>query len=237
MGHTSIKAGDRFGRLTVIDKTEKRNSCGCVVFLCLCECGKQCEVPSAALKNGHTKSCGCLHDEVSRDRMINNTFWKLHRPRKIIINKYIEDGDELIVYTKQGEFRIDKNDKDLLERCRWYINKNRYVVNSKGIFIHRLIMGVDETDDVIDHIDHDTLNNTKRNLRIVSKSENAMNRKCDGVTFDKLRNKWQAAIVAYGKKYFLGRYNTKEEAILARKEGEKKYYGEYRYRECTPESD
>lgn len=49
-----------------------------------------------------------------------------------------------------------------------------------------------------------------------------------GVTFDKKRNKWVAQITFQRKNYYLGRYDTKEEAIAARKAGEEKYYGKYR---------
>jgi hypothetical protein len=51
-------AGQSFGRLTVIRRaktTHKRTS-----WLCRCECGSKTTVPGGHLKNGHTRSCGCL---------------------------------------------------------------------------------------------------------------------------------------------------------------------------------
>ena len=53
-----------FDRLTVLEDTGKRNRCGHVIWECLCSCGNITEVESHCLKNGNTKSCGCLHDEV-----------------------------------------------------------------------------------------------------------------------------------------------------------------------------
>ena len=52
----------RFGRLVVIEPTERRSS-GRVVWLCVCDCGNKTEVISSSLLNGHTKSCGCLQKE------------------------------------------------------------------------------------------------------------------------------------------------------------------------------
>jgi hypothetical protein len=49
-----------FNRLTVLKDTGKRNKCGHIIWECLCECGNITEVESHSLKNGNTKSCGCL---------------------------------------------------------------------------------------------------------------------------------------------------------------------------------
>ena len=55
-------SGMQFGRLTAIRPTEKRWR-GSIVWLCRCSCGNEKEVPSALLKSGTTKSCGCLTTE------------------------------------------------------------------------------------------------------------------------------------------------------------------------------
>lgn len=56
------------GRLTVVRKydTNKRGA----YWLCNCECGKQTVVAGRSLRTGHTKSCGCLHDDLSSERTI-----------------------------------------------------------------------------------------------------------------------------------------------------------------------
>lgn len=51
--------GIRFGRLTVIRPTEERKN-GMVVWECRCDCGNIAFVSSRFLKEGSTKSCGCL---------------------------------------------------------------------------------------------------------------------------------------------------------------------------------
>lgn len=54
----------KFGRLTAIKNTMKKNSKGNYIWLCKCECGNTIEVPSSRLLCGTTKSCGCYGDEV-----------------------------------------------------------------------------------------------------------------------------------------------------------------------------
>lgn len=49
----------KFGELTVLQKTGK-NKYNYTIWLCQCNCGKQCEVTSRELLSGDTKSCGCL---------------------------------------------------------------------------------------------------------------------------------------------------------------------------------
>ena len=54
--------GIKFNRLTVISENG-RDKHGRVYWECLCECGNEIKVISSELKNGHTKSCGCLNKE------------------------------------------------------------------------------------------------------------------------------------------------------------------------------
>lgn len=55
--------GERFGKLTVVGRG--KNIHHYAMWLCECDCGRQCEVRSDALKNGNTKSCGCLRGQKS----------------------------------------------------------------------------------------------------------------------------------------------------------------------------
>jgi hypothetical protein len=48
-----------------------------------------------------------------------------------------------------------------------------------------------------------------------------------GVTWDKKNNKWKAQIHINRKTKYLGLYNTKEEAIEARRQAEIEYFGEF----------
>lgn len=51
--------GHSFGRLTALRPTAGRKI-GCVVWRCSCSCGAELDVPSAYLKSGQKRSCGCL---------------------------------------------------------------------------------------------------------------------------------------------------------------------------------
>lgn len=54
--------GQRFGRLIILKNSGKRCG-GHVIWLCRCDCGNFTEVRSISLRNGRTKSCGCLQKE------------------------------------------------------------------------------------------------------------------------------------------------------------------------------
>ena len=55
--------GDKFGRLTIIEKTDKRNGRN-LIYKCQCDCGNIVEVPSNKI-GIYTNSCGCLKKETS----------------------------------------------------------------------------------------------------------------------------------------------------------------------------
>ena len=57
--------GRRFGKLTVMEKTQQRRE-GYVVWKCLCDCGNEILVNSRHLKRGTVKSCGCEKKTTSR---------------------------------------------------------------------------------------------------------------------------------------------------------------------------
>lgn len=60
--------GQRFGRLMAICESEKRTVGQRVTWNCICDCGNFKEVKTHELRNGNTKSCGCLHGELASKR-------------------------------------------------------------------------------------------------------------------------------------------------------------------------
>lgn len=56
-------SGKKFHRLTAIEVAGSKKGEG-VLWLCNCDCGNQTTVTLKSLKNGNTKSCGCLSSEV-----------------------------------------------------------------------------------------------------------------------------------------------------------------------------
>jgi hypothetical protein len=114
----------------------------------------------------------------------------------------------------------------------FYARGNSPRVNGKSssVFIHRWILNVSKGL-VADHINHDTLNNTRANLRVLTQSENLQNYKgayndsktgIRGVSWHKEHKKYRAILNIDKKQIHLGYYQTIEEAervvINARKE-------------------
>ena len=60
--------GKRFGRWTVLNKTDKRTKNRTIIWHCRCECGNEKDVDAYTLKSGQSKSCGCLQKELAAIR-------------------------------------------------------------------------------------------------------------------------------------------------------------------------
>ena len=117
--------------------------------------------------------------------------------------------------------------------------KQRWSVKFQGqlYYCYRIVYylrtGIDPDQKQIDHAAHET--NTNNNLRLATQSENMANTNIrsdntsgiKGVSFDKGRNKWKSKINVGGREIYLGRFNTIEEAIHARRAGEVKYHGDF----------
>lgn len=134
----------------------------------------------------------------------------------------------------------DLEDKDFVESHTWYENDLGYICSrdsdKKIIKFHRAILGLKNENkgnvhNVVDHIDGNTLNNTKDNLRICEQLDNMKNicmRKNNktgymGVSYIERINKFQAYITSDKKHYNLGIYSDIEDAIAARKNAELKF--------------
>lgn len=57
--------GQRFGRLTVLGKSQTSQNGGSL-WICRCDCGAEVIKNASNLRNGSTKSCGCLRSDASR---------------------------------------------------------------------------------------------------------------------------------------------------------------------------
>ncbi|MCL1791054.1 MAG: hypothetical protein FWG40_06825 [Peptococcaceae bacterium] len=68
--------GRRFGRLIVLEKTEKRTKDHCIIWKCQCDCGKIVEATRQILCKGYKKSCGCWNESVKYVGGTNAAFLK-----------------------------------------------------------------------------------------------------------------------------------------------------------------
>ena len=59
--------GQKFGKLTVIEYVGNDKQ-GMALWLCKCECGNETTVRGTNLRNSSVQSCGCLNQELSRER-------------------------------------------------------------------------------------------------------------------------------------------------------------------------
>jgi len=128
-----------------------------------------------------------------------------------------------------GKFTIvDDEDFDSLNQVKWWFN-GKYAVREtsrkeghKKIYIHRVIMKAPQGVEV-DHVNHDTLDNRKENLRLCTHQQNAWNISLPkhntsgvmGVSWQKNRHKWQAGIKVNNKRIHLGSFTTIDSAAIA----------------------
>lgn len=59
--------GQKYGRLTALYPTEKRDSKGFVIWHCRCDCGKELDVSYNSLMYTHIQSCGCKKKEHDQE--------------------------------------------------------------------------------------------------------------------------------------------------------------------------
>ena len=223
-----------FGRLTVIRQAEDYISPSGVhltQWLCKCGCYEENEIVvlGCNLTKGCTKSCGCLRRENSANMCKNP-------------NDYEVQEDYVIMYTHKGEpFYVDLEDFWKVKNICWHKNEDGYIVgnvNGKTTRIHRFIMNCQDGFDVDHKYGEQTRHdNRKYNLRVATRSQNNTNRKLQnnntsgvtGVYKHRYGDKWYANIWQNNKCIYLGLFDTKDDAIAARKEAENKYYGEFSY--------
>lgn len=147
--------------------------------------------------------------------------------------------------TKGYKAIVDDEMYDYLNQWNWraHVKPNGQVYavredwnggNRRNILMHRLIMGTLGTKQQVDHINHDALDNTKGNLRIVSNQQNQMNStsrtgssKYKGVSWNKAINKWTAHIKENGIKHHIGCFESQEEAAKAYDTEAIRRFGEY----------
>lgn len=148
-----------------------------------------------------------------------------------------------ILYTNKGE-EILVDDEDFLDlrQWSWSINAHGYAARGYqiagrriGEIMHRRLMGLTVGDKrQVDHIDGNRLNNQKSNLRVCTNLENSRNRKAQGgnagykgVYWRASTRRWLANIGHLGKTYFLGSFDTAEEAHRAYCAAAAIFHGEF----------
>jgi hypothetical protein len=148
---------------------------------------------------------------------------------------------------------VDEADFKQLSYFKWYALKGAKGIYAarrnvpgetpKIILLHRLLLNAPEGIEV-DHIDNNSLNNTRSNLRLATKSQNSAStrrfdtngevKKSRGVGF--YRGKWTASIKVNGKSIYLGRFITEEAAKAAYDAAARQHFGEFARLNSTMEA-
>lgn len=201
MGQTVDLTNHRFGRLTVNYKTDKRDR-GSIVWHCTCDCGNVVDVSSRNLKDGHTKSCGCLRKEnqgVKIHDLTGQRFGKL-----VVLSK-----------TEQRSFG------SVVWNCICDCGKGCMVSNASLISGNTTSCGC--VKEALDKNMQSAVIQKSLNHELRSSNSSGVN----GVCYDKSTNKWLSTIGFNGKDYYLCRSKDKEYAIKMRLKAEQEILKPY----------
>lgn len=145
-----------------------------------------------------------------------------------------------IKLTNGGYALISDQDLELVSKYKWganYINNNvisTTKINGKRLNLSIFIMNPPKGM-IVDHINGDRFNNTRKNLRICTNLQNTRNCKLSvrnssgykGVHWHIRHKKWIARITVNYHKINLGDFKNPKEAAQAYNEAAIKYFGEF----------
>jgi len=153
---------------------------------------------------------------------------------------------EQIDFTDGYSATVDSCDLAILIGHNWYLATSRLrsgkvrivgarsTINGRLVLMHRFIMGVTDPRILVDHQDHNTLNNRRLNLRICGHSQNQANRlipvtNTSGYKGVRLTDegRWMAFIKTKGKQRSLGTFLNKHTAALAYNDAAREIFGEF----------
>lgn len=193
-------------------------------WLCECTCEEHNKVVAIGkdIKNGNTKSCGCLKIE----RLV-------HRSKKA--NKSDLSGEYGIIWSTNSnqEIYFALNDAEKILSHTWHINSYGYPethIDGQTVTMHKML-GYNYPD----HHNRNKLDNRKQNLLTCSVQENNRNKSprsdnssgFTGVYFNVKNNKWISYINPGNGMKYLGSFLSKQDAIKERLKAEQKYFGEF----------
>ena len=172
--------------------------------------------------------------------------WNLKGENKIIF----QDETKTIFLCESKKYGnkeiiIDSEDWDKVKKYHWVIGRhprrNKFYItykdyiNKTDLKLHRIILNLNDPILQGDHIDGNTLDNRKINLRICNNAENNRNKDkpksntsgYKGVSWLNRIDKWRAYINVNKKQIHLGLFDSKDKAAIAYNIAALKYHGEF----------
>lgn len=148
-----------------------------------------------------------------------------------------------LVLRKGQVVLLDDEDLARVAGFTWYVNAQGYVVSLREnkrlaklecVSLHRVILKAPKGR-IVDHINGNPLDNRRSNLRLVTLSQNAQNRKrhknnksgVKGVIWHKGNKAWRASIMINGKAKHLGSFQDLQEAGQAYRNASEKFFGTF----------
>ena len=119
IGFHNDYTGLKFGKLTVLAPTEKRDKNGSLYLLCQCDCGKTVDILQSGLISGNNTSCGCAREEN----------------KKIICSRLITEDGTSIDLLKNRKYRKD-NKSGFRGVNKTKDNRYRVMIGFKGKKYH-----------------------------------------------------------------------------------------------------
>lgn len=169
-------------------------------------------------------------------------YGEIRRSRREL-NEFFDMGEYFAVnvYSSNllpiNQFFISKEDIDKIKTKHWCLQKSSvkgkfYIKESKPLkakYLHRILLKPKKGMEV-DHINGNTLDNRRENLRICDKVTNGQNKVVRGTNFHKQMKKWRAyTTVRGGKQINFGFFDTEQEARDAYLKNIVNYRGILRY--------
>jgi hypothetical protein len=178
---------------------------------------------------------------IGEKKMITTKKRKKHVVKDIKKGREIGNGYDTLYLTQGKEAKVSPEDYSRAAQFRWHYLHTGYAYSNRHCKItalHRFIMDhdVDDRNIVVDHINGDTLDCRRENLRICTMTENVRHKtklSCRnksgyiGVYSSVNGEKWYAFINVDKKHIHLGSYDNVEMAVGARRLAELLYFGEF----------
>lgn len=188
--------GQRFGKLIALYPTGAKGRGGSLIWHCRCDCGGEVDAPLHQLTAGYRKSCGCLSHPPLKN-FIGKRFGML----KVV--EYAGKRDGL----HRWKCRCDCGQDTVVGQTLLQSGKTSSCgCRQKTVCIDNLKL-IDGTSVAI--------------LEALKKRKPANNSGVLGVYQERKSGKWIAQITFKGRKYHLGTFDNLEDAVKARKHGEK----------------